>query len=117
MDPGEERHLDELRGRQDQRVAAVLVGLEQASEQHDRAECDHALHDVDRQISEDVAPEHAACRWMESERCRSEEHTSELQSLMRNSYAVFCLKKKKKHRHTRTTTQHRDTYNTTRHRM
>src|SRR3546814_7573428 len=27
-------------------------------------------------------------------RCRSEEHTSELQSLMRISYAVFCLKKK-----------------------
>src|SRR3546814_6707236 len=33
-----------------------------------------------------------------SARCqgRSEEHTSELQSLMRISYAVFCLKKKKK---------------------
>src|SRR3546814_1106179 len=31
---------------------------------------------------------------------RSEEHTSELQSLMRNSYAVFCLKKKKKTPHT-----------------
>src|SRR3546814_1078926 len=34
---------------------------------------------------------------------RSEEHTSELQSLMRISYAVFCLKKKKKkilHHHT-----------------
>src|SRR3546814_6044806 len=30
-------------------------------------------------------------------RIRSEEHTSELQSLMRNSYAVFCLKKKKKY--------------------
>src|SRR3546814_9503937 len=29
---------------------------------------------------------------------RSEEHTSELQSLMRISYAVFCLKKKKKQR-------------------
>src|SRR3546814_7311272 len=29
-------------------------------------------------------------------RSRSEEHTSELQSLMRISYAVFCLKKKKK---------------------
>src|SRR3546814_8295891 len=28
--------------------------------------------------------------------CRSEEHTSELQSLMRISYAVFCLKKKNK---------------------
>src|SRR3546814_1314095 len=33
---------------------------------------------------------------------RSEEHTSELQSLMRISYAVFCLKKKK-HTHTITT--------------
>src|SRR3546814_7847679 len=31
-------------------------------------------------------------------RNRSEGHTSELQSLMRISYAVFCLKKKKKHR-------------------
>src|SRR3546814_6887720 len=30
---------------------------------------------------------------------RSEEHTSELQSLMRISYAVFCLKKKKKKHH------------------
>src|SRR3546814_4901401 len=30
-------------------------------------------------------------------RIRSEEHTSELQSLMRISYAVFCLKKKNKH--------------------
>src|SRR3546814_5845142 len=30
---------------------------------------------------------------------RSEEHTSELQSLMRISYAVFCLKKKKKQNH------------------
>src|SRR3546814_2595134 len=30
------------------------------------------------------------------QRSRSEEHTSELQSLMRISYAVFCLKKKKK---------------------
>src|SRR3546814_2695206 len=29
------------------------------------------------------------------QRLRSEEHTSELQSLMRSSYAVFCLKKKK----------------------
>src|SRR3546814_7034440 len=37
--------------------------------------------------------------WWRSPRlpARSEEHTSELQSLMRISYAVFCLKKKKKH--------------------
>src|SRR3546814_4198381 len=36
-------------------------------------------------------------------RIRSEEHTSELQSLMRNSYAVFCLKKKTNiiHKHKR----------------
>src|SRR3546814_4136318 len=34
---------------------------------------------------------------------RSEEHTSELQSLMRISYAVFCLKKKTKKRNTSTT--------------
>src|SRR3546814_12184858 len=34
------------------------------------------------------------------EHVRSEEHTSELQSLMRISYAVFCLKKKKKNKET-----------------
>src|SRR3546814_7534098 len=34
-----------------------------------------------------------------SGRPRSEEHTSELQSLMRISYAVFCLKKKKTQQH------------------
>src|SRR3546814_4507165 len=35
--------------------------------------------------------------WSNRQRAgRSEEHTSELQSLMRISYAVFCLKKKKK---------------------
>src|SRR3546814_4588875 len=43
---------------------------------------------------------------------RSEEHTSELQSLMRTSYAVFCLKKQKQnilmtqHTHTRHTTEY-----------
>src|SRR3546814_6090306 len=40
---------------------------------------------------------------------RSEEHTSELQSLMRNSYADFCLKKKS----TQRTLQLRHTYNHT----
>src|SRR3546814_2390324 len=40
---------------------------------------------------------------------RSEEHTSELQSLMRISYAVFCLKKKKTHKnkHKIQTSQHK----------
>src|SRR3546814_7160921 len=36
---------------------------------------------------------------------RSEEHTSELQSLMRISYAVFCLKKKKQIKHNNRTQQ------------
>src|SRR3546814_2244915 len=42
---------------------------------------------------------------------RSEEHTSELQSLMRSSYAVFCLKKKKKtvYRHMLDKTTHKTT--------
>src|SRR3546814_3420860 len=39
------------------------------------------------------------------DRTRSEEHTSELQSLMRISYAVFCLKKKKKTNTTQKTTK------------
>src|SRR3546814_1231595 len=42
---------------------------------------------------------------------RSEEHTSELQSLMRSSYAVFCLKKKKKIKQGQTSCQERiETY-------
>src|SRR3546814_5230126 len=47
------------------------------------------------------AVEHGALRRAHPQECRhdllvrSEEHTSELQSLMRTSYAVFCLKKKK----------------------
>src|SRR3546814_875301 len=41
---------------------------------------------------------------------RSEEHTSELQSLMRISYAVFCLKKKKNTKH-RMTTSHQNIHN------
>src|SRR3546814_4140432 len=45
------------------------------------------------------APSHTsfarvACPWTLAPKSRSEEHTSELQSLMRISYAVFCLKKK-----------------------
>src|SRR3546814_6790620 len=38
---------------------------------------------------------------------RSEEHTSELQSLMRISYAVFCLKKKKNNKNISAYTQHK----------
>src|SRR3546814_5298945 len=41
---------------------------------------------------------------------RSEEHASELQSLMRISYAVFCLKKKKKNNKEITKTKTKNTY-------
>src|SRR3546814_8990529 len=45
----------------------------------------------ERQLAPAVAPLRLGLRRV---RARSEEHTSELQSLMRISYAVFCLKKK-----------------------
>src|SRR3546814_10722227 len=48
--------------------------------------------------------------WRAALHFRSEEHTSELQSLMRISYAVFCLKKKKNtNQHTQTTTNYKKT--------
>src|SRR3546814_4775402 len=61
---------------------------------HGEAECGEELY-LHRRIGDVVlAPDHMADR--------SEEHTSELQSLMRISYAVFCLKKKTKTIYTRT---------------
>src|SRR3546814_3429060 len=58
-----------------------------------RASPDSALmNPIRRDVSSTDRPSiEAASRWP----WRSEEHTSELQSLMRISYAVFCLKKKK----------------------
>src|SRR3546814_7322281 len=65
----------------------------------------HNRYDLERTvacIAKDAGhpdPDGFSRRWMRrynvDGRNRSEEHTSELQSLMRNSYAVFCLKKKK----------------------
>src|SRR3546814_5576612 len=46
------------------------------------------------QLAPDFAPAHVANIRALARAGRSEEHTSELQSLMRISYAVFCLKKK-----------------------
>src|SRR3546814_10365090 len=48
---------------------------------------------------------------------RSEEHTSELQSLMRISYAVFCLKTKSNNRFSSLSRQHPKTVSTTSHRV
>src|SRR3546814_10826277 len=52
---------------------------------------DHLVEALDPEPGEDVAD-------FLGDEGRSEEHTSELQSLMRISYTVFCLKKKKKRR-------------------
>src|SRR3546814_8954673 len=41
-----------------------------------------------------IIADHTGQKWSEPQPDRSEEHTSELQSLMRISYAVFCLKNK-----------------------
>src|SRR3546814_5839861 len=51
-----------------------------------------------------AGPGHERSRAADQAGERSEEHTSELQSLMRNSYAVFCLKKKNKRKNRRITT-------------
>src|SRR3546814_3172389 len=71
---------------------AELGGREEAGEHHHRAE-------LDRECG--VALGKGQCNGTPDARqaqiLRSEEHTSELQSLMRISYAVFCLKKKQTH--------------------
>src|SRR3546814_2798233 len=60
-----------------------------------------------REMSLSLIASRLCLAWLESVKSndmgsavRSEEHTSELQSLMRISYAVFCLKKKTKNTHT-----------------
>src|SRR3546814_1943164 len=60
----------------------VIAGRDLTPDAFGEAVEDDALH-ADRQQAELLAAQP-----------RSEEHTSELQSLMRSSYAVFCLKKK-----------------------
>src|SRR3546814_8946950 len=88
------QHLEHLpRRARDRRGAAVEAG-------GDRRDRVGGIDDPDRQAvmgegqGERLADE-AATRNQDIAAQRSEEHTSELQSLMRISYAVFCLKKKK----------------------
>src|SRR3546814_5487454 len=75
------------------RVRQLFLSLARHSSRRDcckrlavRVQSRRLLHDAP---SNAAANPLATCPW------RSEEHTSELQSLMRSSYAVFCLKKKK----------------------
>src|SRR3546814_4092367 len=94
-------HADELReaegpSHQDDLVVAIVALLAECRDQR-RAALKLALGQLDlaykcmevpSQGDQDLAQPRIAG-------ARSEEHTSELQSLMRISYAVFCLKKKK----------------------
>src|SRR3546814_4766469 len=70
---------------------------------------DQALGLTERQRDQ-AALERLRAERLASTRHRSEEHTSELQSLMRISYAVFCLKKK--HTHTIHTNSLKHSHNT-----
>src|SRR3546814_9278274 len=82
--------------------AALRRSAVAAGRQHEDAHRDKkpGLHRVPRSICD--SPSRylrwrgtAGSRGTSDRQLRSEEHTSELQSLMRTSYAVFCLKKKK----------------------
>src|SRR3546814_4608109 len=66
--------------------------LDDLPEIHDRHPVGEVVHH--RQVVADQ--DHRQVQLLLQPVQRSEEHTSELQSLMRISYAVFCLKKKKK---------------------
>src|SRR3546814_1820300 len=71
-------------------IGEILVEHAQVAALRDDARDPGALHGGIVIIVEIVDADHGLA-------ARSEEHTSELQSLMRNSYAGFCLKKTKTH--------------------
>src|SRR3546814_3381098 len=68
-----------------------------------------ALDDRDVDDATDIDSVEATARDLTHHAERSEEHTSELQSLMRISYAVFCLKKKNKTNNETNKKQHHTT--------
>src|SRR3546814_4400692 len=74
-------------GRELHRIEQHLVLLDHAADAGDFGHAGHGL----QLVAQEPVLQPAKLR----EIVRSEEHTSELQSLMRISYAVFCLKKKK----------------------
>src|SRR3546814_10446705 len=83
-------------GRRKQLYARVASWIAD-SDSHDASSCgvcSRSLEGVLDPVTQRAVSEHLA-EVSEAEQRRSEEHTSELQSLMRISSAVFCLKKKK----------------------
>src|SRR3546814_4631063 len=88
---------EEDRDEQDRdRADLALDLLGQLAARHTGAENEAAEHRVDARRVHDEGAEREDHQYDRQHR-RSEEHTSELQSLMRISYAVFCLKKKNIH--------------------
>src|SRR3546814_7135816 len=77
--------------RQNLEFSAGVYGLEGAMK---RARIDEMIETFDLGRWLAAAPESLPLGYRQRLALRSEEHTSELQSLMRKSYAVFCLKKK-----------------------
>src|SRR3546814_2047182 len=80
-----------------QRPVDDCKATRRAAEQQRRAEraVDRHFEAVDMLAATDHAISAPPPKLKKDRKKRSEEHTSELQSLMRISYAVFCLKKKK----------------------
>src|SRR3546814_2848321 len=106
--PNRQRPVEKVRGQPGHPFVAVVRALQHLAFAHDRAagreqRVEHARAKLVRRFGKrDVVTQQSIQRHVEIARRnrgrrmprRSEEHTSELQSLMRNSYAVFCLKKK-----------------------
>src|SRR3546814_4944471 len=93
------------------RRLAVLLNIESSLDRTEFTECvvmtanrRHRARRLRRRFLVDRDSGHArgASASLAGQHRRSEEHTSELQSLMRISYAVFCLKKKNRTHHTNT---------------
>src|SRR3546814_5043337 len=77
-------------------LALVLMAMGDAQLGGAMAEALGLPRDTARALATELITGRIATIWAEQEgKARSEEHTSELQSLMRISYAVFCLTKKK----------------------
>src|SRR3546814_5183572 len=78
-------------------IVALATGAEPPAPDGDGvATLDAVVVVVSSRVPEPLSQVVASVAQVEREELRSEEHTSELQSLMRISYAVFCLKKKNK---------------------
>src|SRR3546814_5792262 len=76
------------------RKGVIRRGGEAKRRHRDEAGADRIDH---RHVGGKPEPRHDQEAAADPEKARSEEHTSELQSLMRISYAVICLTTKKKH--------------------